>query len=53
MTINLRPGLFFLIASLVCAVVWLLLALNVFTGSNQEAWQAGAFVALVLSFIAP
>lgn len=53
MTLNVRPGLFFLIAALVCFVVALLLALNVFTGSNQGAWEDGGFVALVLSFIVP
>lgn len=53
MTLNIRPALIFLIASLVCFVVALLLALNVFHGSNQTAWVDGGAVALVLSFIFP
>ncbi len=49
MTVN--RHLFFLVAALVCFVVALLLALAVFTGSNEQAWTLGGFVALTLSFI--
>jgi hypothetical protein len=52
-TLNVRPGLFFLIASAVCFTIALLLSLAVFTGSNMVAWAFGGALSLVLSFIAP
>jgi hypothetical protein len=49
MTLN--RTLFFLIAAIVCFVVALLLALAVFSGGNQQAWEIGGFLALALSFV--
>ena len=51
MTLN--RSLLFLVAAIICFVVSLLLALAVFTGGNRDAWLAGGFLALALSFLAP
>ena len=40
----------FLIAAAACATVALLIALDVFTG-NRQAWEDGALLAFVLSFL--
>ena len=49
MTLN--RSLIFLIAAIVCFVVALLLALAVFTGGNEHAWEVGGLLALALSFL--
>ncbi len=49
MTVN--RHLLLLVAAIVCFTVALLLALSVFTGGNEQAWEDGGFLALALSFI--
>ena len=44
-------SLIFLVAAVVCFVVALLLALSVFNGGNQTAWEYGGLLALTLSFL--
>jgi len=43
--------LFLLVAAIVCFVIALLLALNVFSGGNEQAWLDGGFVAFAASFL--
>lgn len=49
MTVN--RSLVFIVAAVVCFVVALLLALSVFSGGNEQAWEIGGFLALALSFL--
>lgn len=48
---TLTRSLFFLIAAILCFAIALLLALSVFSGGNQQAWEDGGLLALALSFI--
>ncbi len=43
--------LILIIAAIVCFLVALLLALNVFSGGNQDAWTLGGLLALAASFL--
>lgn len=44
-------SLVFLILAIVCFAVALLLAVDVFAGSDSEAWEAGGLLSLALSFL--
>jgi hypothetical protein len=44
-------SVFFLVAAIVCFVIALLIALSVFAGGNEHAWEIGGFLALALSFV--
>ena len=41
----------FLLGSIVCFVVALLMATSAINGGNEEAWKVGGLLALALSFL--
>lgn len=43
----------FLVASAICFVVALLLALSVLSGGNEQAWVDGGLLSFVLAFLVP
>lgn len=49
MTLN--RSLLFLVAAIICFAILLLLAVNVISGGNEEAWLAGGLLAFALSHL--
>lgn len=47
----LTKSLFFLVASILCFAVALLLALGVFNGSNETTWVIGGLLAFALAHL--